>query len=370
MVEEKGNIADLEAKVVHAGLCCYCGACGAFCREYITYEDEKPTTKEKCYEYHGACYDFCPRTFFAPFDVERAIFGEVRKDSVLGYYREILTARAKDPEIQKRAQDGGVVSALLTYMLESGKIEAAAVARRAEGDAWKPEPFVATSKDDVLAAAGSKYTQCPVLLAVGDALLDGKKSVALVGLPCHVQAMRKIQLSESFDVGADRVTMVIGLFCMETFDMEALKQKLAEIDVKIEDVEKFNIKKGKFLITVKGEEKSIPIKDMKTAMRPACRVCYDFAAEFADVSVGSVGAELGWNTVIVRSEKGAELVKEATEKGYLEAQPLSEEGVNAVKTLASRKKKENLKNIEAQAGKLKLLNMLVEPELLPLLLLE
>ncbi|HEX58772.1 MAG TPA: hypothetical protein ENF26_01320, partial [Methanomicrobia archaeon] len=120
----------------------------------------------------------------------------------------------------------------------------------------------------------------------------------------------------------------------------------------------------------KGEEKSIPIKDMKTAMRPACRVCYDFAAEFADVSVGSVGAELGWNTVIVRSEKGAELVKEATEKGYLEAQPLSEEGVNAVKTLASRKKKENLKNIEAQAGKLKLLNMLVEPELLPLLLLE
>jgi ferredoxin len=49
--------------------CCYCGSCGAFCKEYTTYENEIPITKKKCHEIYGACYDFCPRTSFAPFEV-------------------------------------------------------------------------------------------------------------------------------------------------------------------------------------------------------------------------------------------------------------------------------------------------------------
>lgn len=43
--------------------------------------------------------------------------------------------------------------------------------------------------------------------------------------------------------------------------------------------------------------------------------CYDFAAEFADVSVGSIGSEFGWSTVITRSDAGKALVKRAEEEG-------------------------------------------------------
>lgn len=355
---------DLEAEVIYNGLCCYCGTCGAFCKEYITYENEIPVTKKKCYEIYGACYDFCPRTNFAPFVVERAVFGATRTDNLLGYYKgDILTARATDEAIRGKAQDGGVVSALLVSLLEQGEIDAAVVSKASEK--WEPEPFVATKKEDILAAAGSKYTQCPSVLGVGDAFEQGYKRVALVGLPCHIQGMRKVQLSTGFDVGADRVKIMIGLLCSETFDMGMLKNKLRELDTSIEEVEKFNIKKGSFIVHTKaGKEIKTPIKLMRDCVREACNYCYDFAAEFADVSVGSIGSEPGWSTVITRSDAGEDLMKRAEEEGVIETKKLSEEQINEVRKLASHKKRGNLKNIYDKTEPVRILNMLVEPDML------
>ncbi len=364
MVKQKGNIMDLEAEVIYNGLCCYCGTCGAFCKEYITYEHEIPVTKKKCYEIYGACYDFCPRTSFAPFVVERAVFGATRTDNLLGYYKgDILTARATDEGIRGKAQDGGVVSALLVNLLEHDEIDAAVVSKTS--DNWEPEPFVATKREDILAAAGSKYTQCPSVSGVGDAFEQGYKRVALVGLPCHIQGMRKVQLSTGFDVGADRVKILIGLLCSETFDMEMLKNKLKELGTSIEEVEKFNIKKGSFIVYTKaGKEIKTPIKKMRDCVRDACNYCYDFAAEFADVSVGSIGSELGWSTVIMRSDAGEDLVKRAEEEGVIEVKKLTEKQIEEVRNLASYKKRGNLKNIYDKTDLFRILNMLVEPEML------
>ena len=364
MTKEKGNLMDLEAEVIYNGLCCYCGSCGAFCKEYITYENELPKTKKKCYEICGACYDFCPRTFFAPFEVDRAVFGDVRTDNLLGYYQgEILTARATDETVRDKAQDGGVVSALLAFLLEHGEIDAAVVSKTSEN--WEPEPFVATKREDILAAAGSKYTQCPSVLGVGDAFEAGYKNIALVGLPCHIQGMRKVQLSKGFDVGAYRVKLLIGLLCTETFDMAMLTKKLEELGTSIEEVEKFNIKKGSFIVQTKaGKEIKTSIRKMRECVREACDYCYDFAAEFADISVGSIGSEDGWSTVILRSEAGKDLVKRAEAAGIIEAKKLTEEQIAEVRNLASFKKRENLKHIYEKTEPISILNMLVEPEML------
>ena len=42
-----------------------------------------------------------------------------------GTYKEVVSARATDKAIQKVAQDGGIVSALLCYALEENIIEGA-----------------------------------------------------------------------------------------------------------------------------------------------------------------------------------------------------------------------------------------------------
>ena len=99
-------------------------------------------------------------------------------------------------------------------------------------------------------------------------------------------------------------------------------------------------------------------------MREACEYCYDFAAEFADLSVGSIGSELGWSTVITRSKVGVEIVKKAKAAGAIETKKLAEEQINEVRKLASFKKRENLKNIYDKTDTVRILNLLVEPEML------
>ncbi len=360
----RGNITDLEAEVIYNGLCCYCGTCGAFCQEYIAFENELPVTRQKCYEVHGACYDFCPRTSFSPSAIERAVFGAIRDDNLLGYYRTpVYTVRAKEDAVTAKAQDGGFVTAALVFLLENGDIDAAVVTKATEE--WEPEPVIATNRDDILAAAGSKYTQCPAVQGAGDAIEAGYQKIAFVGLPCHIQGLRKAQLSRFFDVHADRVKLLIGLFCTETFDTVKLSDRLKEHGVAIEEVEKFNIKKGKFIVqTSTGNELKIPIRKMRDCVREACNYCYDFAAEFADISVGSIGSEPGWSTVVVRSARGMELMEQMRDAGLIDIKELTESRIDEIRKLASYKKQENLKNIFARIGPVRVLNMELEPDLM------
>ena len=53
-----------------------------------------------------------------------------------------------------------------------------------------------------------------------------------------------------------------------------------------------------------GECKRIPLEQLSFMKRFACRYCGDYAAEFADLSFGGIGAEEGWTTVLVRTPVG------------------------------------------------------------------
>ncbi len=315
---------ELELDIVLPGRCFYCGACGAFCPyNYIHYENERPVSVD-C-RHCGNCYDVCPSNYFSVTRTEKSIFGERRRDEILGYYRRIVSGRAVDEEIRKNAQDGGCVTALLCYMMDEGVIDSAVVVGR--DDNWNPIPFVAKNKEVLLSARGSKYNQVPLLLAVKKA--EGK--FAFVGLPCHVKAVRNAQ-----SLGLVNPEIVFGLFCMETFTRSEFLRKLEEFGVNVEDVKKFDVKGGKLIAYLNGDVKEVPLKELKSAMRPGCKYCDDFTAEFADVSFGSVGSDDGWNTVIVRSERGERLLEDAVRKGYLE---LGEVNVEEVRKLADSKKR-------------------------------
>ena len=269
--------------------------------EYIRLKDGVPTTEEKCYEIHGACYDFCPRTFFAPLEMDRNLFGKDREDNELGCYESILTSKVKEDE--------DTFATLLTTALEKGIIDAAVIAKSTNGK--NSEPIVATTKEEIIECVGAKYLKCPSVLGVRDALNGGYEKIAFVGLPCHIQALRKIQSSKNFDVGADKVKLVIGTFC-------------------------------------------------KAAVSGGCKVCSDFAAEHADLSLGSRGSESGWTTIIVRSDEGKKLLEAVEKKGLIETKSLSEKKIASIQKFALKKKKDNLDNILERVGQIRLLNLVVE----------
>ncbi len=179
--------------------------------------------------------------------------------------------------------------------------------------------------------------------------------LAYVGLPCQLQALRKLQLfsSEMEQSWMHSVELAIGLFCRENWAYTCLRA-LVEDDygIKLSDVDKFDIKKGKMLLYRGGEVlQEIPLPETKPYVRAACEVCLDFSAELADLSVGAVGTPPGYSTVIVRTRQGMELLRAAEQEGYVEVRHISEvkPGTKLVVKLTREKRDENLAEAERRA---------------------
>ncbi len=103
---------------------------------------------------------------------------------------------------------------------------------------------------------------------------------------------------------------LIGLFCFEAFNYEKLREEMLRLlGVDLDGAERTQIRKGKFIVRVDGKDSGVSVKDLKAAVEKGCSRCSDFTAECSDVSVGSVGSEEGYSTVIVRSPLGQRLLE-------------------------------------------------------------
>ena len=165
---------------------------------------------------------------------------------------------------------------------------------------------------------------------------------AFVGMPCQIEGLRKLQyvLEEEW---AKDIEFTIGLFCRENWVFSCFRALIEDdFGIDMKEIEKFDIKKGKIVIKRKGGKiTKIPLKASKPYVRINCKVCFDFAAELADISVGSVDSPNGWSTVIVRTERGMKILKEAEKEGYIEVKLLDNPKLTI--KLSTEKKEEALK---------------------------
>jgi len=100
----------------------------------------------------------------------------------------------------------------------------------------------------------------------------------------------------------------------------------------------------------------VPLGEVESCIRSACRYCLDSTGEFADVSVGAARYGMGerqmsgWNQVLVRSRRGEELIGLACEKGVLEICDAPDGALDELKKAAVEKKRRGLENIVAKSG--------------------
>jgi len=328
----------LATKVIASGKCAGCGACVVVCPfGCLEYIQGKPNLTKDC-KICGICAQACPRYEWELAKAEKFVFGRERKpDEEFGVYRKLAIAQATDDRVSKVKQDGGVATALLLYALEKRLIDSALVAGADPQKPLYPLPKLATTDQELLDAAGTKYFCSGNVIGLTEVLKQKKASTAFVGTPCQIHAVRNIQLA-----GLKRLTaplkFLIGLMCSECFVYEGLMEEhiRGKMGIKLEDIRKMNIK-GKMLVTTASGITAIPLADVKQYVRKSCGVCDDFSSELADISVGGLGLD-GWTFTIIRTEKGEELFSNAEKAGYIRTKPL-EEGAFSLNLLSKLTKK-------------------------------
>jgi len=324
--------------VVAMEKCISCGACVVTCPfNCLELTKETPTLIKEC-KVCGICAQVCPRYSWSRADAEKFVFGREKKpEEEFGVHRRLAVAQAKDEKVLKMGQDGGGVTALLVFALENGLIDGAVVAGNSREKPFLPVPRLAATREEILECAGTKYSYSPNILALADVIKQKKTSVAFVGTPCQIHAIRRMQMAGLKKYSAP-IKYLIGLLCSECFTYEGLMERHIheKLGINLGDIKKMNIK-GKMLVTTSSGTTTISLAEAKQYARRSCHFCDDFSSELADISTGGLGLD-GWTFTIVRTEKGEELLSGAEKTGFLNVNPADAE-TNALNLLNKLSKK-------------------------------
>jgi coenzyme F420 hydrogenase subunit beta len=342
-----------------------CGACVASCPINVlnVNVNEEPVIKGPCAACQ-VCYYSCPRLELPIDEIEYYLFGRTRKpeEESLGIYRNVYSSRALDEEIWRAGQDGGTVIALMTHALQIKMIncfvtsdftKSKSVFVLGSGMPLKTVPVVGDTAADLIRTAGSKYTHGGVLGVLSDAATsypDGR--VGLVALPCELQGLWRMntgtQATVKFTgswIRGGRPVLTIGLFCSKVYSHDKLVTEFLQKEKGIDPakITRTVIKRNRFKAYIGAEMVlDASTKDLEQYMSPPCKYCIDYVAELADISVGAVGSEDGWTTVIVRSELGQKLFDSAVQAKAIEAVPIEtvKPGLPFVVKISNKKKRE------------------------------
>ena len=349
-MNKKQNIKNID-QIYENGLCTQCGACYGLCPKRniaITRPGNKDyafnvVNCELCKDC-GICYKVCPGHAVDFDELNSSVFSKSSQNNLLGFFKQCYLTYATEETIRKTGASGGTVSALLTFALDSGMIDGALVVRMKENEPLEPEVFIAKSKQDILSAAQSKY--CPVPMNVGlREVLQKKGKYAIVGLPCHMHAIRKAEII--IPELKERIACRIGLLCGPSPSFQMTDYLLKKVKVSQEDLAELKYREGDVWpggMSMKlkdGTYKFIPHSEWTYAQtlfnRFRCTVCVDLTAELADISLGDahlpefwrnetvytsdgrcLRGEDGWNLTISRTELGHDILQKAKDSKAIE----------------------------------------------------
>ena len=281
---KKENVRSLMK--LKADYCTGCRTCNFVCPAGIDLEKYTigyPLTKEEIKEIE-----------------ERYLKGTLDENN--GYYTEVFSAKSSID-----GQDGGIATALLVSGMENKIFDAVVAVKRTDG--YLAEAVIAENVNEIIKTKGTTYLRVPMVSKIEDLIAEGKRKIAIVGMACEVRSARRIQKVLLRDY-PDLELTIIGLFCYECFDYYKLKEEITRLlGVDLDRAEKTQIHKGKFIITIDGKDYDVDVKELGSTVEERCLDCPDFTAQYSDISVGSVGSDEGYSTVIVRSDVGKKLVK-------------------------------------------------------------
>lgn len=324
-------------KIVESNLCYGCGTCNVICAhnaismQFDAIGRLAPVIdSSKCNDC-GLCYNNCPSL-----DLKEIVLPD-SNDKYLGQIKDIFIGKATDQKIFKNAQSGGLVTAVIKYLFDSGKIDAAIMCRVEDAKEYTAKAVVITSAEDLYSCQKSSYVPIDIVSAMREAVCYD--SIAVVGTGCHIQGIRALQ---QFNKYKEKIKFTLGLICDRTlcktvtqvlygFHAPTQKKRLVWRD-KTQDYKTARLlikTKDKLISEIPSWQRHV-LKDPFT--NPRCRICFDKLNTGADVVFGDpwgmegVDWQNGMSLVLTRSSKGAEIIQNLIdeEKAELEPAPLDQ----------------------------------------------
>ena len=331
---------ELYQDVITSGLCTGCAGCVIACPHdvigykhepgaYTPFHLEEELGEANCG--HGekgctSCTRACPRFGSWETEADMHLHGRTREaDEMSGIYSDILLVRASEDYVYDIGQDGGLVSAMLIWLLENDVIDGAltsGVESLPDGSpGWKATPMVATDREEVLRGAGSRYTYSANTIAYDEAKEKGLERLALVGMSCQT-SIAPVMWHRRVGKVSKPIKLNIGLLCSKSFD-DSMFDELFGVKYGLDknDIVKMNIK-GVFQVWMKdGSYHEINLKECHAWTREGCNHCPDFAAEHADISTGGIGNETDWTLTVVRTDLGRAVIDAMIKDGVIDTRP-------------------------------------------------
>ncbi|GAB7016830.1 Coenzyme F420 hydrogenase/dehydrogenase, beta subunit C-terminal domain [Methanogenium cariaci] len=346
--------------VVSHGLCTGCGTCEGICPQssiIMELDKEKaiylPSIKAGC-TFCGMCVSVCPGKFVDFKDLNQKIFNQPSSDFLLGHYNNCYLSHACDRKVRYKSSSGGLVTSVILFALREGLIDGALVTRMSKDNPIIPEPFIARTEQEVISACGSKYCPVPANKVINEILkVEGK--YAVVGLPCHIQGIRKAELINK--KLKERIVLHLGIFCGTTKTFSATNNYTNQLGIDEINISNISYRgsgwPGKLSICVKNNDESYYEEQYLkyyscefcsyTPWR--CTVCIDQAAEFADLSFADawldevIGVDKCGSSIVVSRTKVAEdIIQKMQLKGVAVFSQITADKVNKSQGFFPRKK--------------------------------
>ncbi|ARV59727.1 hypothetical protein BZZ01_14775 [Nostocales cyanobacterium HT-58-2] len=274
-------------------LCSECGLCDTYYIHYV---------KEACAFINQQIDTLEEQTHTRSRNLDNA------DELYFGVHQDMMAARKEEPI--PGAQWTGIVSTIAIEMLNRGMIEGVVCVQNTKEDRFQPMPIIARTPEEILAARVNKPTLSPNLSVLEQVEKSGLKRLLVIGVGCQIQALRAVEKQ----LGLEKL-YVLGTPCVDNVDRAGL-QKFLETTSKSPDTVVHYEFMQDFRVHFKHEDGStetVPFFGLKTnklkdVFAPSCMSCFDYVNSLADLVVGYMGAPFGWQWIVVRNERGQQML--------------------------------------------------------------
>ncbi len=337
------RVAERVEDIVERGLCTGCGACASLLGNDVLGMDLSPEGFMR------------PRRRRPLNNVEQSAVMQVctgrrqpgpahdaaATHRIYGPILHLAKGHATDPQIRFRSATGGVLTALAVYLVESGEVDGVLQVGVSANNPLENEVRFNTTRDEVVACAGSRYGPTAPLRGIGAALDSGRR-FAFIGKPCDVATLRNLaRVDPRVDM---QIPYMLAMFCGGNPSIAATYNIVRRFGEDHRDVTEFRYRGHgwpgpTYVRTRQGREHRQTydetwFSNLTYELMFRCKICADGTGEHADVVAGDCWvvdngkpshreAGDGLNMHIARTERGRQLVEDAVVAGYIHEEPFT-----------------------------------------------